>query len=158
MTERLNVGKKWWDDLTTQRKWGGLLALVGVGLTITLAYFANSKEPPAASTQALTALLAILAQVGAAWVFSGDGKADPTLAQRSVARLFALAQRASQARQTAEVLYDGELTSAKVREGVGQLSVHLSYLEEGYLESIDDWRMFHPKAVEQAKGNSPDDE
>jgi hypothetical protein len=150
--------REWWRNLTARQRWGAFLAFVGVGLTVALAYLGNTEKPPAASTQALIALLAILAQVGAVWIFSGDGKADPTLAQRSVARLVTLAERASQARRAAEVLHTDGASAGKVREGVGQLSVHLSYLEEGYLESIDDWRMFHPKAVEQAERRSLDDE
>jgi hypothetical protein len=41
---------------------------------------------------------------------------------------------------------------------MGQLSVHLSYLEEGYIDAIEDWRVFHPDAVEKAERseNDPD--
>lgn len=142
----------WWRALSPRRRWGALLTVLGVGLTVLLAYLGSSSDPPAASTQALTALLAILAQGGAALVFSGEGRADPTLAQRSVARLVNLAQRASTARATAEAMTEGQLNPTQLRRGAGELSVHLSYLEEGYIESIEDWRMFHSRAVEQAEG------
>lgn len=147
-----------WRGLRTRQRWGAVLSVFGIGLTVLLAFLGNKQTPPAASTQALIALLAILAQVGAAGVFSGDGKADPTLAQRSVARLIGLAQRASTARETAELLYSGKLTVTEIRQGVGQLSVHLSYLEEGYINSIDDWRVFHPRAVGQAEGSMTEDD
>ena len=144
--------------LRTSQRWGALLSLFGIGLTVLLAFLGNKQTPPAASTQALIALLAILAQLGAAWVFSGDGKADPTLAQRSVSRLFGLAVRANTAKKDAELLNSGKPTLTEFHQGVGQLSVHLSYLEEGYLNQIDDWRVFHPRAVEQAEGNKTDDD
>lgn len=86
-----------------------------------------------------------------------ESRPDPTLAERSVARLFGYAQRAHAARQFAEALYTDKIGIADMRQGVGQLSVHLSYLEEGYVYSIDDWRVFHPRAVDQAEGNERDD-
>ena len=144
--------------LRTSQRWGAVLSLFGIGLTVLLTFLGNKKTPPAASTQALIALLAILAQLGAAWVFSGDGKADPTLAQRSVARLFGLALRANAAKEAAELLSCGKPTLTEFHQGVGQLGVHLSYLEEGYLNQIDDWRAFYPRAVEQAEGNKTDDD
>ena len=48
----------------------------------------------------------IAAQIGAAWAFSADGKADPTLAERSVGRLFHLAQRAKRAGSKAQASYE----------------------------------------------------
>lgn len=144
--------------LSARKKWGGGLAAIGAALTVALAFLGSKTEPPAASTQALIALLAILAQSGAAWAFSGEGKADPTLAQRSVARLFRLGQRAGQAREAAELLSVKGSAVGDLREGMQQLSVHLSYLEEGFLDSIDDWRTFHSAAVEAAEGKSVDDE
>jgi hypothetical protein len=150
--------RSWWKTLSVRRKWGGGLAAVGAVLTVALAFLGSKSEPPTASTQALIALLAILAQSGAAWAFSGEGKADPTLAQRSVARLFRLGQRAGQARVAAELLSVRGASVGDLREGMQQLSVHLSYLEEGFLDSIDDWRTFHSAAVEAAEEKSVDDE
>ena len=106
----------------------------------------------------MLALLAILAQLGSAWTFSGDGKADPGLAQRSVGRLFALGRRAEAARLATERLQSSSAGAPELRRHVDQLSVHLSYLEEGYVEAIEDWRIFHPYAVYQAEGSQNDDE
>lgn len=146
-------GHRW----SARQVWGVILAVVGAGLTVLLAFLGNTKSPPPASSQASIAAFAILAQLGAAWVFSGHGRADPTLAQRSVARLFGYAQRANAARQLAEALHGDKVGIADMRQGIGQLSVHLSYLEEGYLYSIDDWRVFHPRAVEQAERDEKDE-
>jgi hypothetical protein len=137
---------------------GGVLAVIAAGFTVALAIFGNTKSPPPASTQGLLAFLGILAQFGAVWAFAGHGKADPTLAQRSVGRLVNLAQQAHGAKLLAERMQAEDVTPAKARLGVGQLSVHLSYLEEGYIEAIDDWRMFHPKVVEDAERKTSDDE
>lgn len=146
------------DRLTPRQWWGGLLAVVGAGSTVLLALLGNQEEPPAASTQALIALLSILAQLGAAWIFSGYGKADPTLAQRSVGRLVKSAQNVNNAKLIAEALQQRGTTTTELRQGVGELSVHLSYIEEGYVEAIEDWRVFHPRAVERAERNRSGDE
>jgi hypothetical protein len=84
-------------------------------------------------------------------VVSGDGKADPGLARRSVGRLVALAARAEGARQVTEALRERGATASEMKQAVGQLSVHLSYIEEGYLDAIEDWRVFHPDAVKKAE-------
>jgi hypothetical protein len=143
-----------WRRLRPRQWLGGALALIGAGLTVLLALVGNQTKPPPASTQALIAFLAILAQVGAAWAFAGDGKADPTLAQRCVARLIGLAQRAEAARLAAETLNEAGGSAADMKRAMGQMSVHLSYIEEGYVNAIEDWRVFHPGAVEKAEGKS----
>ncbi len=127
--------------------------VLGAGLTVLLALLGNAKEPPPASTQGLIAVGAIAVQFGGAWLFSGEGRADPTLATRSVGHLLRLAARASLARNLAEQLNTTSATVPDVRKGIGELSVHLSYLEEGFIESVEDWKMFHANAVEQAEGS-----
>jgi hypothetical protein len=148
--------KAWWSRLRPRQRWGGLLAAAGAGLTVLLAFLSNQTKPPGASTQALIALLAILAQLGSAWTFAGAGKADPGLAERSVARLVGLATRASIARAMAEKCQEVNPGTPAMRQAMGQLSVHLSYLEEGYIDAIDDWRVFHPDAVEKAERSERD--
>ncbi|GAB3055084.1 hypothetical protein GCM10027053_14860 [Intrasporangium mesophilum] len=147
--------RAWWGRLRTRQRLGGLLAVIGGGLTVLLAFLGNETEPPGASTQALIAFLAILAQLASAWAFSGDGKADPGLAQRSVGRLVGLAQRAEAARTAIETLQSANNVKAEqLRLALGQLSVHLSYIEEGYLDAVEDWRIFHPEAVQKAERSS----
>lgn len=141
----------WWRDLPTRRKAGGALVIAGAGLTVLLAFLSNADEPPSASTQALIAFFAIVAQLGGAWTFSGEGRADPTLAQRSVSRLVRLAQRTATARLHAENLTRRGTPANDLRDGIGPLSVHLSYIEEGIVEAVEDWRSFHPRAVKTAE-------
>ncbi len=148
--------RAWWGRLRPRQRWGGLLATAGAGLTVLLAFLSNQTKPPAASTQALIALLAIFAQLGSAWAFAGVGKADPGLAERSVARLVGLAARASLARTMAEKCREENPGAPALRQAMGQLGVHLSYLEEGYIDAIDDWRVFHPEAVEKAERSDND--
>jgi hypothetical protein len=148
--------RAWWRRLQPRQRWGGALAAAGAGLTVLLAFLSNQTKPPVASSQALIALLAILAQLGSAWAFSGVGKADPGLAERSVARLVGLAARASLAKSRAEKCREASPGVPAMRQVVGELSVHLSYLEEGYLNAIDDWRVFHPAAVEKAERSEND--
>jgi hypothetical protein len=142
-----------WLSNRTPRQWLGVgLFLAGALLTCLLAYLGNTETPPAASTQALTALLGILAQGGAVWAFSGVGRADPGLAQRAVARLYRLAQHSASAREVLEDMYENEPPAALVRKQLGGLSVTLSFLEEGYIEAMEDWRTFHPQIVEEVEG------
>lgn len=144
--------------MTVERthRWSGLkllgisLVIVGIVSAVLLAYLGNSKAPPAASTQALIALVSIVAQVAAAFAFSNEGKPDPSHSQRSVARLYGLLARAETARVMAEALYEGGFAPRDVRMVNGQLSTHLSYLEEGYSDAIEDWRVFNPVAVIRA--------
>lgn len=134
-----------------------MLATVGAVLVVLLAFLSNQTKPPAASTQALIASFAIFAQLGSAWAFSGVGKANPGLAERSVSRLAGLATRASVARLMAEKCQETNPGIPVMRQVTAELSVHLSYLEEGYLDAIEDWRIFHPDAVEKAVERSEND-
>lgn len=146
--------------LNRQLLLGGLLFLLGAGLTIVLAFLAGAKEPPSQATQALMVLLAILAQGGAARVFYGRGKADPSHAKRSTARLISLARRASQAEAIAQRLFEEKLPVGDLRQGLGILSTDLSWLQEGIIEAYEDWRIFHPDVtiaeLEADDVNKPD--
>lgn len=154
--------RTWWAGISLRTKAGAVLAIAGAGLTALMALLSSRDHPPSASTYGLLALLAILAQLGATWVFGGEGKADPSMARRSVARLVAMASRAETARKQAELLSTKGTPPTDLREGIGHLSVHLSYLEEGYVQAIEDWRVFHPRVVDAAEnsieGKSLDDE
>jgi hypothetical protein len=127
------------------------LVVLGVGLTVLLAFLSSQHQPPSSSTQALIALLAIAAQLGAPGAFGGDGKADPGLAERSAARLVSLAHKADTAKVMAEQCQESKMSPAELRQAMNQLSVHLSYLEDGYVNAIEDWRIFHPLAVDKAE-------
>ena len=144
----------WWG--TKRPHWSGLkwlgilLVILGIASAVALAYLGNTTKPPPASTQALIALVAVIVQIAAAFAFSREGKVDPAHAQRSVARLISMLGRAEEARLMAETLYEEKLPGSQVRSGNGQLSTHLSYLEQGYAEAIEDWRAFNPSAVVRA--------
>lgn len=137
------------------RQWlGGVLALAAAGLTVVITFLGSQTKPPTSATQAVLAFFAICAQVGSVWAFSGVGKADPGLAERSVAHLYKLAARASAAKDLAELSTERQYALVALRKVIGELSVHLSYLEEGYIDAIDDWRIFHPDAVARAENGT----
>jgi len=92
----------------------------------------------------------IVAQLGGAWAFQMTGRADPTLARSAVARLVNRAQRAAAARKSVERLLETDPTPAALRKEMQSLSVTLGVLEEGYVESIEDWATFHEAAVREA--------
>ncbi|MFF2772968.1 hypothetical protein ACFVUP_38305 [Streptomyces bacillaris] len=85
-------------------------------------------------------------QFGGAFMFDRAGRADPSLAKSAVARLLLLNSQAQRARNRAEKAFDTE-TGAKLKASVGQLSVDLSYLQEGIGLSAQDWALFHPDAI-----------
>jgi hypothetical protein len=149
---------EWWSSLSTRQRFGGALTVLAILMTLALAVLGSIRNPPGAGTQGLIALAAVCAQVGSVWIISTEGKAEPTMAQRAVGRLFRYGQHAAQARALAEGLSQKGVGAGDLRDGVRALNVHLSYLEEGYVESIEDWRVFHPRVVERAEGRSPDDE
>jgi hypothetical protein len=140
------------------RQWlGTALLLVATGLTVLLAYLAGAKQAPSQAAQAELAALIIAAQLGAAWVFSGYGKADPSHAERSAARLFRLAQRARDCgHQTQELFEDRATQKHDLHAAMGIASTNFDWLQDGLIEAIGDWRVFHPRAVEQAEGNDDD--
>lgn len=149
----------WWGRLRPRQRSGIALAGLGGVLTILIAWLSSQREPPPGSTQALIAMLALAAQGAAAWLFNSDGRADPGLAVRSVGRLVGMAQRAREARVAAEAMATPGPNASELRQASGVLSVHLSYIEEAFIDAIEDWRVFHPHVVQQAEGTpSTDDE
>lgn len=130
---------------------GVILFITGAALTVLVAVLGNVEKPPSAQTQGSLAALALLAQLGASWVFSGLGRADPTMAERAVSRLITVGQRAATARSDVEALHERKITLTEARNAIGQISVTLSFLEDGYVEAIRDWEVFHPSVVEKAK-------
>lgn len=141
--------RQWFDEFTLRQRIGGVLFLAGAIVTGSLAYFGSTQSPPAAATQALTAFLGISAQAGAVWLFSSDGRADPALAERAIARLAENGRSAAAARKKAECMYeaDPQLPPEVMRREMGQLSVILSYVEQGYAEALADWNTFKPRIV-----------
>ncbi|MFI7494477.1 hypothetical protein ACH9D2_07125 [Kocuria sp. M4R2S49] len=137
--------------MNSKKAWGIALLSSGAGLTVLLAVLGNVEQPPSAQTQGTLAALALSAQLGASWVFSGLGRADPSMAERAISRLMTVGQRAADARIEVEKLHESKLTAVESRNAMGRLSVTLSYLEEGYVEAIKDWEVFHPDAVEKAR-------
>jgi hypothetical protein len=148
----------WLKSLRPRQRLGMGLTGVAYLLTGLLAFLGSNSQPPPATTQALIAFLVILAQTGGAWALNGEGKADPGLAQRSVARLIANAQRAGAARAAIERAQEQGGTPTELRQLIRETNIHLSYLEDGFIEAIEDWRTFHPGAVELAEESGGNDE
>jgi hypothetical protein len=136
----------------SRRFWGILLQAATVGFAVLLAVLGGGKEQPSKATNALIVVLVAVAQVGAGWAFSGEGKADPALAERSVSRLFQLASRAEQAEQKAQRDFESTVPEDPLHANMGILSTELSWIAEGLVQAIGDWRTFHPQAVGRAEG------
>ena len=137
------------------RAWvGGSLVAIGALLSVAVAVLGSRHTPPSASIQGLLAFVAIVIQVAAASTFARLGRADPALARSAASRLLRLARRAVEARQLAEGIAEQQGGPQAHKAAAGRLSVHLSYLEEGFVESVEDWRSFHPDAVGIAERNT----
>jgi hypothetical protein len=141
------------------RQWLGIaLVIFSIGVTFALAVAAGAKTPPSQATYALFVLVSAAAQIGAAWAFSGVGRADPTLARSSVVGLFWLTRRASSAGETAQSVFEEATDANDLRMALGIASTEFSWLEEGLLLQIDGWRSFHKQVVNDAEGEQTDDD
>lgn len=135
----------------TARRWFGSLFLIGsLVTTVFLGVLSGADKQPTRSTSALLVLLAAVFQFGSVVTFSGIGRADPGLARAAVRRLIRMGLRTSGARKLAEESFDGA-NAPELRSRMGQLSVELSWLEEGLVEAVGDWEEFHADALKKLR-------
>ena len=66
-------------------------------------------------------------------------------------RLLKLANRAGQATKRVEYCFESNLPKTEIHAEMGILSTELSWIEDGLVESIEDWNLFHPVVVEGIK-------
>ncbi|MER7994398.1 hypothetical protein [Micromonospora chalcea] len=124
------------------------LMLASLVVTVVLGFRSSSKaNPPNPLESWLLACAAAGLQVAAGVSFGKAGKADPSHARSSVRHLRALGVTAGTARQLAEGTFDEMKPSNPHRAALGQLSVHLSAIEEDALLAVEDWRDFHPDVI-----------
>lgn len=123
-----------------------VLFLLGFLITIWLAYKASTTKPLSGSQSVVLVLLAGIFQIGGGNMLYRVGRADPGLARAAVRKLYRLAARAKDSRQVAEGAFDGS-GSLSEHDALGRLSTDMSWLEEGILESVDDWTEFHANAL-----------
>lgn len=125
----------------------GLLG-AGIGFTVWLGVASASEEPVDQTTAGLLVLVAGGFQLAGATVLHSVGKAEPSLARAAVRGLLLQVKRAQGAEEIAQVAFETG-TAAERRQALGTVSVHLSYLAEGAVNAIGDWREFHERAVER---------
>jgi len=130
---------------------------VGFLITVWFTIRASQASGPSIAESALLVVLAALCQVGAAWAFGGEGKADPAHALRSSERLYELGFRAQQAGQLAETAYESNATRQELASTMGRLSVHLNFIEEGIVGGLKDWQAFHPDAMQLPPPSPPNE-
>lgn len=125
---------------------GGWLLGGAFLLTVALA-FVPTSEGWGVTVAVLLVLVGGGLQFGGALMFDKAGRADPTLVRAAVGRLLLLTTQAKRARMRAEAAFDSE-SGTKLKSSVGQLSVELSFLEEGASASAQEWALFHPDAID----------
>lgn len=129
----------WWSSVSLRQIGGGLLGLIGAAGTV-LAAMVNSQN------QLFIAVLAVIFQGASAWTFAGVGKVDPSHAKRSVAYLVRLGRRADGALNVAnEVVDRDDVDLPEAITTIRELGVHLSYIQEYAVESVEDWLAFNPE-------------
>lgn len=132
--------------ISARHLWASLLFLIGISLTIFLGFLTGSDDQPSRSTSALLVVLAGVFQFASASQFKAIGRADPGLARAAVRRLIRMGTRTQAARKLAEAAHDSG-NSGELRSMMGQVSVELSWLEEGIMDAVDDWNEFHKDAI-----------
>lgn len=133
---------------TARRWWGSVLLAASIVVTVLLGVLSGAEKQPSRSTSALLVIVASGFQLASVLLFSGIGRADPSLARAAVRRLIGMGLRARAARQFAESSFASG-NAAELRSGVGRLSVDLSWLEEGLVEAAEDWQEFHADALKE---------
>lgn len=133
----------WWKKSTTH---AATLVVLGFILTVVLAILGVQGKATEWPTFVLLTVLAGVFQVAGASKFHSAGRADPSLARASVRRLIALAARAHNSRIAAEASYE-QGTPNESKKQMGVMSAELSFIEEGLIHAIEDWREFHGDAL-----------
>lgn len=149
-TSTLRRVRPWLRKPTTQ---AGGLVLLGFLATAIIALLGNGTQWP---VLLLLTLLAGIFQYAGASKFHDTGKADPSLARASTRRLLGLATRARASKELAERAYEGG-GAAESKRLMGRLSAELSYIEEGAVQAIEDWREFHREALKEIDGKNADE-
>lgn len=126
-----------------------LLIAVGFAFTIALGVLNGNEKQPGRSTSALLVVVGGIFQLAGAATFNKVGKADPTLASSSVRRLRRLGGRAGEARKLSEDAFESGGNATSLRQTMGVLSVKLSFIEDGLVDQIEDWRLFHEETVRE---------
>jgi hypothetical protein len=122
--------------------------LVGGAFSLTVALaFVPTTEGWGVTVAVILVLVGGGLQFGGAFMFDKAGRADPTLVRAAVGRLILLTAQAKRARLRAEAAFDSE-SGPRLKASVGQLSVELSFLEEGASASAQEWALFHPDAID----------
>lgn len=142
----------WLKRWSIKQKWGSLLFFISFVITGLLAFVGSADVPPSRAQTVTLAILAITAQAGSVWAFSGHGKADPAHANRSSARLIQLAVRTHAAGAAAQAAFESADGAAKLRTSLGIVSTEFNWIEDGLTQSVLDWQAFHPNAAQLEEG------
>jgi hypothetical protein len=132
----------WWRYLSARQLWGYVSALAGVVFTLLTAVVTGPN-------QLLVAVIAVVAQGFAAFVFSSHGRAHPTLVQSAFNRLVALGQRVKTAENTAQASFESqELNADQLQTRMGIVSAELSWIGDGIYDAAADWIAFNEPLLE----------
>jgi hypothetical protein len=145
---------KWPEAINRKSIWaarftvGGVLAiLVGLGVSVKLAYAASSHSPPSAAQSALFVVVAGLFQVAGTALFA-YGRPSQDRTQTTLRHLGKTLQKIAEARKLAETATD-DGTAAVTKSAVGELSFRLDTIEQQLTTELEDWSIGHPSLVQE---------
>jgi len=145
----MDRGERFWAWVVRRRfQFAGVAALlVGLALSVWLAFAASSETPPSASQSALLVVIGAIFNAGGALLFARR-PGEPNLgASRMAARHLAQAgESVALTRSIAEDAFD-DGTAPRLRAAVGELSVRLSVLEQQLDSNLKDWAESYPDLV-----------
>lgn len=124
---------------------GSILTAVAAVITVYMAWAGSTKHPISASQNGLLAFVAVVAQVGGAWLFSRSSRLDDGAVHMALRGLRRTAARVDQSRRLAEQMVDSR--PERTDKNMGRVSVALSVIEEGLADALDDWATVYPPAV-----------
>jgi hypothetical protein len=133
---------EWWRYLSAKQSAGYVCAIAGISLTIATAL---TKGP----NQAVLAVLAVVTQGIAAFLFAGHGKAHPSHARSAFGRLMGLAQKVRTTEKAVQDSFESKTLSSDERQTqMGILSNDLGWIGEGIYNAAADWLAFNEPLIE----------
>lgn len=145
---------KWPEALSLKSIWGARFTIIGVisivlglGVSIRLAYDASSQTPPSAAQSALFVVLAGLFQVAGTGFFA-YGRPSQERTRTTLRHLGKTLQKIVEAKKIAETAID-DGTSSVTKAAVGELSFRLDTIQQQLTTELEDWSIGHPALVQE---------
>lgn len=127
---------------------GGMLCiLVGIAVTVTLAFLASSSAPPDGAQSALLVIVSGLFQIAGTALFT-SGRPSRATTRASIRHVVKALRKIVEAKEIAEAAID-DGSAPVTKAAVGQLSYKLEAIEQQLATDLEDWAVGHPTLVNE---------